>query len=146
MLHFRVDFIVPGIPAFLRCHVLGHVFHTPHAFVNFVAFEIFGIFSNTIVRQMLVSIRAVIRVLRTRCKSYLSLAEVPYGQRVPVGHHHPLPDVKFSLEYYEGVLDVLHAYELTFFLFEIRKNFYHRLKHTYSPSARQARRFDDPNV
>ena len=74
--------------------------------------ELFGLFGDRVVAEVAEDVVKVARLVVLGTEAEVAFVVVPNGQRVPVGHKYPLPDVKLSAAHKEWPLDVLLRHQL----------------------------------
>lgn len=99
----RPDLLAVHILPVLALKIIGEFLRTPHVALDLIILELGILLLNRVVSKMVLS-GVTFRIILLDTKSDVTLSIAPNGQRVPISHEHPLPNIELSSLYNQGVL------------------------------------------
>lgn len=86
--------------------MIGKLLTTPHIAFNIIIIEFGKLLLDRVVCQMVLP-RLSLRIVLLHAKTNVAFIVAPNGERIPIGHQHPLTDVKLPSFDNERILNTL---------------------------------------
>ena len=99
--------VFPLRPSICLHEMVAEFVTGPHVAINFAFFELFGFRNDSVISEMHVFVRDFLNIVIYRWETHVALPVYPDRQRVPIGHKHPLTNVKLFAKDEHWIFNIL---------------------------------------